>query len=79
MQQWNFNVQRELFRKEFVLTTAYVGSKGTHLQIPEEINGAPYASRRDLGKHQPAAALSAFCRYRDAGSKRQFHVSRAAD
>jgi hypothetical protein len=41
MQQWNFNVQREVW-KEFVVTAAYVGSKGTHLQIPEEVNGAPY-------------------------------------
>ncbi len=41
MQQWNFNVQRELY-KDFALTAAYVGSKGTHLQILEEVNGAPY-------------------------------------
>jgi hypothetical protein len=40
-QQWNFNVQREII-KDFVLTAAYVGTKGTHLEIPEEINGAPY-------------------------------------
>jgi hypothetical protein len=41
LQQWNFNLQREAI-KDFVLTAAYVGSKGTHLQIPEEINGAPF-------------------------------------
>jgi hypothetical protein len=41
VQQWNFNVQREVV-KDFVATAAYVGSKGTHLQIPEELNGAPY-------------------------------------
>jgi len=41
LQQWNFNIQREVW-KEFVVTAAYVGSKGTHLQIPEEVNGAPY-------------------------------------
>jgi hypothetical protein len=40
-QQWNLNVQRELI-KDFVVTAAYVGTKGTHLQIPEEANGAPY-------------------------------------
>jgi hypothetical protein len=40
-QQWNLNVQRELI-KDFVVTAAYVGTKGTHLQIPEEVNGAPY-------------------------------------
>ena len=41
VQQWNFNVQREIV-KDFVVTAAYVGTKGTHLQIPEEVNGAPY-------------------------------------
>jgi hypothetical protein len=41
VQQWNFNLQRELVR-DFALTAAYVGSKGTHLQILEEVNGAPY-------------------------------------
>ena len=41
VQQWNFNVQREVI-KDFVVTGAYVGSKATHLQIPEEANGAPY-------------------------------------
>ena len=41
VQQWNFNIQRDLF-KDFALTAAYVGSKGTHLQIMEEANGAPY-------------------------------------
>ncbi|HLJ45717.1 MAG TPA: carboxypeptidase-like regulatory domain-containing protein, partial [Bryobacteraceae bacterium] len=40
-QQWNFNVQRDLI-KDFVVTAAYVGTKGTHLEIPEELNGAPY-------------------------------------
>ena len=43
VQQWNFNVQREVV-KDFVATSAYVGSKGTHLQIPEEINGAPFVA-----------------------------------
>ena len=41
VEQWNLNVQREIV-KDFVATAAYVGSKGTHLQIPEEQNGAPY-------------------------------------
>ncbi len=41
VQQWNFNLQREVI-KDFVVTAAYVGTKGTHLQIPEELNGAPY-------------------------------------
>jgi hypothetical protein len=41
VQQWNFNVQREIV-KDFVMTAAYVGTKGAHLQIPEEVNGAPF-------------------------------------
>ena len=62
LQQWNFNLQREIL-KNFVLTGAYVGSKGTHLQIPEEINGAPYAAGATSGNvnqrrlYQPFAGI----------------------
>ena len=41
MQQWNFNVQRDLW-KGLVVTGAYVGSKGTKFQILEQANPAPY-------------------------------------
>lgn len=41
VQQWNLNVQRELWRK-FVFTVAYVGNKGTHLHINQQVNPAVY-------------------------------------
>lgn len=37
MQHWNFNIQRELFKKS-VLEVAYVGSKGTKLLTARDIN-----------------------------------------
>jgi hypothetical protein len=37
VQQWNFNIQREL-PGNFVLTTAYAGSRGIHLYIFPNIN-----------------------------------------
>ena len=40
-QQWNFSVQREL-PGEVVVTTAYVGSKGTKLWINRELNPAVF-------------------------------------
>jgi outer membrane receptor protein involved in Fe transport len=40
-QQWNFSVQQEL-PAEFVLSAAYVGSKGTRLWLNREINPAVY-------------------------------------
>ncbi|MDQ6664658.1 MAG: TonB-dependent receptor [Acidobacteriota bacterium] len=40
-QQWNLNVQREVFG-HVVLTVAYVGAKGTRLYAGEEINPAIY-------------------------------------
>ena len=64
MQQWNFNVQREV-GKAFVATASYVGSKGTHLQIPEEINPAPYGPGATSGNlnqrrlYQPFAGILA--------------------
>ncbi len=40
-QQWNFSVQHEL-PAEIVVTTAYVGSKGTKLWINRELNPAAF-------------------------------------
>ncbi len=37
--EWNFNVQRELWANN-VLTVAYVGSKGSHIFVTENINQA---------------------------------------
>jgi hypothetical protein len=39
VQQWNFNIQRELAR-DYVFTAAYVASKGTKLPIRTELNPA---------------------------------------
>ncbi len=39
IQQWNFNVQRQ-FGGSYVFTTAYVGSKGNHLFMANELNPA---------------------------------------
>jgi hypothetical protein len=41
VQQWNVNIQRELWRK-FVVTAAYVGNKATHLHINQQINPGLY-------------------------------------
>jgi hypothetical protein len=41
MQQWNINVQREFFRS-YLVTAAYVGSKGTKLRLQKELNPAIY-------------------------------------
>jgi hypothetical protein len=40
-QQWNFNIQREIVGG-LVFTAAYVGTKGTHLPIRDELNPAIY-------------------------------------
>jgi len=39
-QQWNFNIQQQ-FSKDYLWEVAYVGSKGTHLVIKNDINVAP--------------------------------------
>lgn len=41
MQQWNINVQREFFHS-YLVTAAYVGSKGTKLRLQNELNPAIY-------------------------------------
>jgi hypothetical protein len=40
VQQWNFSIQREL-PSHIVLTTAYAGSKGTHLTDVRDLNQVP--------------------------------------
>lgn len=39
-QSWNFNVQRQLGR-DYLVETAYVGTKATHLPVTRNINQAP--------------------------------------
>jgi len=41
IQQWNLNVQRELWKK-VVVTVAYLGNKGTHLHVSEQQNPGVY-------------------------------------
>jgi hypothetical protein len=41
VQQWNINLQRELWRK-FVVTVAYLGNKGTHLHVSQQVNPGVY-------------------------------------
>ncbi len=41
MQQWNVNIQREIAR-DYLIKAAYVGTKGTHLMLRNDINAAEY-------------------------------------
>jgi hypothetical protein len=41
VQQWNINLQREL-PKKVVLTVAYLGNKGTHLHVSQQVNPGIY-------------------------------------
>jgi hypothetical protein len=43
MQQWNLNIQRELFFKT-VFTVAYIGSKGTKFMVGQNINPAIFVA-----------------------------------
>ena len=54
VQQWSFGVQREL-NSETALSGAYVGSKGTHLAVAEQLNQLPPvpAASNPFGPHEP--------------------------
>ncbi|WP_158790370.1 carboxypeptidase-like regulatory domain-containing protein [Granulicella sp. L60] len=54
IQQWSFSVQQQL-PKNFLVSFAYVGSKGTHLTVEEQINQlTPLpAAQNPFGPHQP--------------------------
>jgi hypothetical protein len=57
MQQWNLNVQKEL-PSHIVLSVAYVGSKGTHLTLLNNLNQlhSTLASANPFTKGQPITA-----------------------
>lgn len=48
VQQWNLNVQREIV-PSYVVTVAYVGTKGTRLPIRRELNPALYRPGATVG------------------------------
>jgi len=53
VQQWNFNLQRQL-RETYIVTAAYVGSKGNHLFMANEMNPAIFgAPGRTLDQRRP--------------------------
>ncbi len=56
VQQWNFNVQREL-PSHTVLTVAYAGSKGTHLADIRDFNQI-YPIARSQNPYLPGQAIS---------------------
>ncbi|MFN7935392.1 MAG: carboxypeptidase regulatory-like domain-containing protein [Bryobacteraceae bacterium] len=48
VQQWNLNIQRELAR-DYLLTVAYIGTKGTRLPLRNELNPALYRAGATAG------------------------------
>ncbi|HEX3684112.1 MAG TPA: carboxypeptidase regulatory-like domain-containing protein [Bryobacteraceae bacterium] len=62
VQQWNFSIQREL-PSHIILTTAYVGSKGTHLTDVRDLNQVPpvSASQNPYLPGQPISISGSDC------------------
>ena len=56
MQQWNFNIQRELAH-DTVMTVAYVGSKGTHLTLQSNLNQL-YPISQSQNPYQPGQPMT---------------------
>lgn len=69
-QQWHFGIQREMGHG-IVFESAYVGSKGTHLHFPRDLNQVP-ANLLGPGDAQPRRPYPQFlgiaARYNDASS-----------
>lgn len=51
-QQWNLNLQRQ-FASSYVATLAYVGSKGNHLYLTNELNPAIYGRPGNVNQRRP--------------------------
>jgi len=52
MQQWNVNIQREI-AKDWLITAAYAGTKGTHLALATDYNPARFLPGNDPVSGQP--------------------------
>ncbi len=52
IQQWNFNLQRQV-GSSWILTGAYVGSKGNHLFMASEVNPGIYRTTGNLNQRRP--------------------------
>lgn len=52
VQQWNFNIQQQL-ASSYVATIAYVGSKGNHLYMQNELNPGIYGRPGNLNQRRP--------------------------
>ena len=74
-QQWNFNIQREV-ANAWLITAAYVGSKGTHLFNQTEANPAVYyRGTLHHRQHRFAAPLrTQFRGHRGPEQHRQLHL-----
>jgi Carboxypeptidase regulatory-like domain/TonB dependent receptor-like, beta-barrel len=72
LQSWNFNVQREI-RRNLVLMSGYIGSKGSHLivrrNINQPINGVrPFQTLSASSPILPGAALGNITQVESAGN-----------
>ncbi|MBI1763277.1 MAG: carboxypeptidase regulatory-like domain-containing protein [Acidobacteria bacterium] len=57
-QQWNLNIAHQL-GKDYALEVSYVGSKGTHLVVKQDINqAAPVVGVRDSNVNRPFITLA---------------------
>jgi hypothetical protein len=57
-QQWNLNISQQ-FGRNYALEVSYVGSKGTHLVVKQDINQAPpVVGETDVNKNRPFRALA---------------------
>lgn len=52
IQQWNFNIQQQI-ADSYIVTAAYVGSKGNHLFIGGEMNPAQYGLPGNTNQRRP--------------------------
>lgn len=74
VQQWNFNLQRQL-RETYIVTMAYVGSKGNHLFMGNELNPAIFgASGRTLDQRRPLFPTFASVRDQSSQGNSTYHA-----
>jgi hypothetical protein len=72
VQQWNVNVQRELFGT-YLFTVAYVGSKGNHLESGYQLNPARFGIPGTLQERRPLHPYFSTVNVRSSQGNHTYH------
>jgi len=77
-QHWNFGIEQQS-TASLVLSVAYAGSKGTHLQVVTDQNQVPYPGPGDVQSRRPYPTFGTFTAIQNRGNSNYHSLQMKAD